>query len=98
MENANRLHFEQPELTRRHFIRLGAAGAAALAYRPLAAGVKPHPQLAKAIAALEPYFTPQEDFREVARGKPLPHSLSDDQKRKAGLTKETWTLEVISDP
>ena len=97
-ENANRFRFEQPKLTRRQFIRLGAAGAAALAYRPLAAGAKPAPQLAKALASLEPYFTRQEDFREVARGKPLPHSLPDDQKRMVGLTRETWTLEVISDP
>src|SRR5579862_5548664 len=98
MENANHFRFEQPELNRRHFIRLGAAGAAALAYHPLAAGAKPAPQLVKALAGLEPYFTPQEDFREVARGKPLPHLLPDDQKRKAGLTRETWKLEVISDP
>jgi len=56
-ENANHFHFEQPELTRRQFIRLGAVGAAALGYHPLAANARPAPQLAKAIAALEPYFT-----------------------------------------
>src|SRR5207244_11589836 len=28
----------------------------------------------------------------------LPHSLSDERKRKVGLTRETWKLEVISDP
>jgi len=98
-ENANGLVFAQPALTRRHFIRLGATGAAALGCRPLAlAGVKSSPQLAKVIAALEPYFTRQEDFREVARGQPLPHSLPEEQKRKVGLTRETWRLEVICDP
>ncbi|MEJ7590940.1 MAG: hypothetical protein WKF77_05280 [Planctomycetaceae bacterium] len=46
----------------------------------------------------DPYFTPSEDFRDVSRGTPLPHSLSDDQKVEVGLTRETWQLEVISDP
>ena len=34
----------------------------------------------------------------MSRGKPLPHSLSDEQKRKVGLTRDTWKLEVVSDP
>ncbi len=46
----------------------------------------------------EPYFTPSEDFRDVSRGKPLPHSLSDEKKREVGLTRETWSLEVLADP
>jgi len=50
------------------------------------------------LQTLEPYFTPQEKFRDVSRGKPLPHSLSEEKKRQAGLTRETWKLEVISDP
>lgn len=58
----------------------------------------PAPELARAIESLEPYFTPQEKFRDVSRGKPLPHSLSDDKKRAAGLTRDTWKLEVVSDP
>ena len=56
------------------------------------------PGLAKTIDSLEPYFTPQEKFRDVSRGKPLPHSLSEDKKRAVGLTRETWNLEVVSDP
>jgi DMSO/TMAO reductase YedYZ molybdopterin-dependent catalytic subunit len=91
--------FAQQTLTRRHFVRLGATGAAALACHPVAfAGVKSSSELAKAIAALEPYFTRQEDFREVARGQPLPHTLPEEQKLKVGLTREGWRLEVISDP
>jgi DMSO/TMAO reductase YedYZ molybdopterin-dependent catalytic subunit len=54
--------------------------------------------MAKEMESLEPYFTPQSQFRDVSRGKPLPHSLSDDQKRAVGLTRETWQLEVVSDP
>ncbi len=54
--------------------------------------------MAKAVEALEPYFTPPEDFRDVSRGTPLPHTLSAEKKRAAGITRETWRLEIISDP
>src|SRR5436305_12340983 len=90
---------EHQQLTRRHFLRLGAAGALAFGLSPLAAADNVlAPELAKAIANLEPYFTPQEKFRDVSRGKPLPHSLSDRKKRTVGLTRETWKLEVVPDP
>ena len=49
-------------------------------------------------AMQDPYFTPADDFRDVSRGKPIPHTLSEDQKHEAGLTRESWRLEVISDP
>ena len=98
MKNANRFLLEQEELTRRQFLRMGAAGAAALGFGPRVAAAAPAPELAKAIEALEPYFTPQDKFRDVSRGKPLPHSLSDEKKRKVGLTRDTWRLEVVADP
>jgi DMSO/TMAO reductase YedYZ molybdopterin-dependent catalytic subunit len=86
-------------LTRRHFMRMGAAGSAALGLlTPAANGDPPAPELAKAIESLEAYITPQDKFRDVSRGKPLPHSLDDDKKREVGLTRETWRLEVTSDP
>ncbi|MGD9647390.1 MAG: molybdopterin-dependent oxidoreductase, partial [Pirellulales bacterium] len=43
-------------------------------------------------------LTPQQLFFDVSRGKPLPHSLPDDKKTEVGLTRETWQLEVVSDP
>jgi DMSO/TMAO reductase YedYZ molybdopterin-dependent catalytic subunit len=95
---------EHRELTRRWFLRLGTAGAAtagllATATRALAAdSVLARPELADALANLEPFFTPPAKFRDVSRGKPLPHSLPDDKKHEVGLTRETWKLEVISDP
>ena len=52
----------------------------------------------KAGARGEPYFTPTEDFRDVSRGKPVPHSLPEEKLREVGLTRDTWRLEVISDP
>ena len=85
-------------MTRRYFLRLGAAGATALNLLPLSARAKPPaPALAKAIEELEPWFTPPGKFRDVSRGKPLPHSLPEEKKRQVGLTRETWKLEVISD-
>jgi hypothetical protein len=89
--------FEHQELTRRYFLRLGVVGAATMGFWPWRAargesgGTAP-PE------GVEPYFTPQDKFRDVSRGKPLPHSLPDDKKREAGITRETWKLEVISDP
>ena len=56
------------------------------------------PELAKAVDKIGPYFTPQEDFQDVSRGKPVPHSLPDEKKREVGLTRESWKLEVVSDP
>ena len=86
-------------LTRRHFLQTGVTSAAALAFSRVGRGVPGEPpELAKAIDSLEPYFTPQEKFRDVSRGKPLPHSLSEEKKRAVGLTRETWKLEVVSDP
>jgi len=99
MKNVERFLFEHQQLTRRYFLRLGAAGAAALAAWPRTVSADPPAlELAKALETLEPYFTPQEKFRDVSRGKPLSHSLSDEKKRQIGLTRETWKLEVVSDP
>ena len=99
MANTENLLFEHRELTRRYFIRLGAASAAALGFWPMPAAADPvAPGLAEALENLEPYFTSPEKFRDVSRGKPLPHSLSDDKKRKTGLIRETWSLEVVPDP
>src|SRR5688572_15368831 len=98
MNDFDRFLLEHDRLARRHFLRLGVAGAAA-------AGVLPHigraalrdPALDEALALLESFFTPQEQFRDVSRGKPLPHSLPDEKKHEVGLTRETWRLEVVAD-
>ncbi|HUP80041.1 MAG TPA: molybdopterin-dependent oxidoreductase [Pirellula sp.] len=92
-------------LARRYFLQLGLCGLAAapsavLAYADDDKGSKPDKlqKPEKAGARREPYFTPSEDFRDVSRGKPLPHSLAEDKKHEVGLTRDTWKLEVISDP
>ena len=89
---------EHVELTRRWFLRLGAS-AAVTGCAPLAAGEQPPAkELVRALEKLEPYFTPPEKFRDVSRGNPLPHSLSEAKKREVGMTRESWNLEVVSDP
>jgi DMSO/TMAO reductase YedYZ molybdopterin-dependent catalytic subunit len=82
--------------TRRTFLGLGAAGLAALGAAPgrTAAqepAAKPHEEP-------ELYLTPQARFRDVSRGNPIPHKLPPEKKSQVGLTRETWTLEVFSDP
>src|SRR5207248_11665158 len=84
-------------LTRRYFLRAGAAWTAAGCWLS-AARAESSPELMRAIEKLEPYFTSTEQFRDVSRGQPLPHSLPQQKKRAVGLTRETWKLEAISDP
>jgi DMSO/TMAO reductase YedYZ molybdopterin-dependent catalytic subunit len=98
MSSLDQFLSEHRRLTRRYFLRVGAASSALACGWPLVGQAEPaSPELAKMIAALESFFTPQADFRDVSRGKPLPHSLPEDKKREVGLTRETWQLEVVSD-
>lgn len=95
---------EHQELTRRYFLKLGIVGAAAGSLAPASALAqdveppKPRPKPDKAGARPESYFTPTADFRDVSRGKPIPHTLPEEKRREVGLTRETWRLEVIPDP
>ena len=84
-------------VTRRHFLRLGAAGAAAVSASSLwAADGGSSAAVERAVAKL-PYLTPVEDFRLFGRGKPPPHTLPAEKLREVGLTRETWRLEVTGD-
>src|SRR5689334_12545791 len=47
--------------------------------------------------AEQKFLTDPESFRDVSRGKPVPHSLKDEALVQARLTPETWRLEIISD-
>ena len=90
---------EHEQLTRRHWLKLGATASALATLWPRSASAEPPaPELQQALAELESYFTTPSQFNDVSRGTPLPHSLPDDQKMAVGLTRESWRLEVISDP
>ncbi len=82
-------------MDRRGFLK---AGAAALGAAPALAALQESPELARAIGQLEPYLTPQEKFRDVSRGRPLPHKLPPEKMAEVGMTRESWRLEVFSDP
>jgi DMSO/TMAO reductase YedYZ molybdopterin-dependent catalytic subunit len=43
------------------------------------------------------YLTIADDFRDVSRGNPRPHTLTGDDLVRARLTPETWRLEIVSD-
>jgi len=79
--------------SRRSFLRLGAAGAAALSVESRVFG-----QEAPASPDFDPYLTPQEKFRDVSRGNPLPHKLPPEKLIEVGLSRESWKLEVLADP
>lgn len=98
-----REHFR---LSRRYFMQAGMTAAAVLSVTPHsvcsgqdgAAPPKPTIEPGKVGARSEPYLTPAGEFRDVSRGTPLPHSLPDEKKQAVGMTRESWSLDVISDP
>lgn len=83
--------------TRRFFLQCSAVVATGSTLPARAAEPLPS-ELAGALDKLESYFTPPAEFQDVSRGKPIPRTLAEEQKREVGLTRETWKLEVVSDP
>lgn len=98
MSDNDRKQTRNNELSRRVFLHSGVAGALAgstlntFAEEPIPSELKP------ALAKLDSYLTPPEKFGDVSRGKPIPHTLSEEKRKEVGLTRETWKLEVIPDP
>ncbi|MFM7604348.1 MAG: hypothetical protein ACKO8Z_04020, partial [Prosthecobacter sp.] len=43
------------------------------------------------------FLTPANDFEDVSRGTPKPHSLTGEALVKAKLTPESWKLEISAD-
>lgn len=100
MGEIERLAREHSDLTRRYFLKLGAAGLAAVtAPRLSAKGDQSEADrlLAQAVSKLE-YLTREEDFTTYGRGDPPPHKLPPEKRPEVGLTRETWQLEVVPDP
>ena len=71
--------------------------AALGAWPLLAAPAKRDDRLQQTIDELETFLTAPEDFRDVSRGRPVPHSLPEEVKKEVGLTRDTWKLDVVSD-
>jgi DMSO/TMAO reductase YedYZ molybdopterin-dependent catalytic subunit len=90
---------EHTHLTRRYFLRFGTAGVAAMSTLPLFGKENsPSDILAKEIAGIETWLTKQKAFRNVSRGNPKPYAIDEAKKKEVGLTRDTWKLEVVSDP
>jgi DMSO/TMAO reductase YedYZ molybdopterin-dependent catalytic subunit len=47
---------------------------------------------------LHGFLTPQTEWGDVERGNPLPYTLPTEERRRVGLERETWRLEVVADP
>ncbi len=100
MQTLENLMTEHREVTRRHFLRLWATGAAGLGLVPWLAhadDATAKAALSRAITELE-YFTLPEKFGTVERGTPLPYTHPIEKLREVGMTRETWKLEVVADP
>ena len=78
-------------ISRRDAFRLGAVGLALGASSSVSRGDEPD-------APPRPYLTPADDFNDVSRGTPVPHSLTGEALIQAKLTPETWRLEVSAEP
>ena len=87
-----------PDLSRRSFLRAGAVLTGAGCSGGIAGAQQLPTELRPAIESIESYFTPPAQFQDVSRGKPVPHSLPEEKRKAVGLTRDTWRLEVISDP
>jgi len=100
MDPIEHLAREHVDVTRRHFLHLGAAGVAALSVSPLPARAGEDQKqrlLRDAVSKLE-YLTREEDFISYGRGEPPPDTLPPEKLREVGLTRQTWQLEVVPDP
>ena len=98
MSEAKEFLAEHNDLSRRFFLRSGAALAAGSALAANARSVEPPAELAPVLEKLESYFTTQAKFGDVSRGKPIPHALPLEKKKEVGLTRETWKLDIVADP
>ena len=94
-------------LSRRAFMRATSALAATALVGELAGGTPaadaqdatPAAAAAKTSApAPRPLLTKAEDFYDVSKGTPKPHTLTGDALVQARLTPETWRLEIVTDP
>lgn len=87
------------ETTRRHWLKSTSLLASTFLCQPLKADtILQNPLMQESLRSLDSWLTQQENFQDVSRGKPKPHSLSTQERVAAGLTRDTWKLQVVSDP
>jgi DMSO/TMAO reductase YedYZ molybdopterin-dependent catalytic subunit len=81
-------------ISRRDTLRLGAGLALGAAASRATAAPSP---TARQDGPRRPYLTPGDDFTDVSRGNPVPHTLMGEALVKARLTSGTWRLEVAAE-
>lgn len=76
-------------LSRRQVVKLGIGSLAAMQT----------PSRGEELAQPKPrsFLTPADDFEDVSRGTPKPHTLTGEALIQARLTPETWKLEISAD-
>lgn len=100
----NSFFHQHLRLSRRYLMSLGATGVTAAVRSPAFAMERDEAdpntprELDDAVEALEPWLTPPDEFQDVSRGKPKPHSLDEKRRKEVGLTRDSWELQVIADP
>ena len=82
--------------TRRNFIQTSIT-AAAIGMTSVATADKENAGHTEMPGDPEPWLTKPDDFGDVSRGTPVPHTLSETQRRDVGLTRNTWRLQIDSD-
>lgn len=86
------------EVTRRHFFQSAGAAVAAWSASPLAAlTADTDPRLKEAVAKLEYLTGNDKTWNVLDKLKSGAPTLPPDKLRDAGLTPETWFLEVVAD-
>lgn len=98
MRELDRFLNDHEVTTRRFFLQVGLTGTALSLLPSIGFSAELAPELKKAMADLESLLTPPAEFRDVSRGKPIPHTLPEERLKEVGLTRETWRLEVLPDP
>ncbi len=96
---ADSFNADHVRVMRRFFLKRGAIGLAAwqlLPWSVLGADVS-DAALDDAIRKLS-YLTQQDAFGTVERGTPLPYTHPEEKLRAVGMTRDTWKLDVVSDP
>lgn len=84
---------DHDRISRRRAVKLGLGSLAAIGSVPLGGAESPGANR----TASRPLLTPADQFEDVSRGKPKPHSLQGEALLKARLTPETWRLEITAD-
>ncbi len=94
MMNSSKDREQSP--TRRSFIQTSVA-AAAIGMTSVVTADEQNASGTETLSDPESWLTKPDDFDDVSRGKPIPHTLSEAERRDVGLTRDTWRLDVGSD-